>query len=259
MEHPVILIHGAFAGPWCMDNLAGYFRGRGWTCHVPALRHHGDDPKTAPDPALATASIDDYTADLADFIEALETPPVILGHAVGGVIAQKLAAMSLAHTLVLLNPNVPWGVLPSTDDERAVARTLMEAGAFWNKPMPVEFDLIAPHALNKLDPDAQRALFERLRPESGRVMFEIFFWMFDDRRAVHVDFADVKCPVLIVSGAEDRTVSPITGRKIAEHYGSRATYYEAPGHAHFMILEPGWEDIAEYCADWMAEAVRLTD
>ena len=257
MEHPVILIHGAFAGPWCMDNFAGYFRDRGWTCHAPALRFHGDDPKAAPDPALATTSIDDYTADLADYIETLETPPVILGHAVGGVIAQKLAAMSLAQAIVLLNPNVPWGILPSTDDERAVARSLMEAGAFWKEPMRVEFDLIAPYAFNKLDPDTQRVVFDRLGPESGQVMFEMFFWMFDDRRAIHVDFNEVRCPVLVVSGAEDRAVPPITGRKIAEHYGEHATYHEAPDHAHFIFLEPGWDEIAQYCADWMTEAVKL--
>ena len=121
MDHPVILIHGAFAGPWCMDKFAGYFRDRGWTCHVPALRYHDRDPKAEPDPGLAETSVEDYTMDLENFIEELETPPVIVGHAIGAVIAQKLAARRLASAIVLINSNAPWGILPSTDDERAVA------------------------------------------------------------------------------------------------------------------------------------------
>ena len=255
MDHPVVLIHGAFAGPWCMENFAGYFRERGWTCHVPALRYHDGDPKAAPNPALTDVGVEDYTMDLENFIEALESPPVIVGHAIGAVIAQKLAARRLASAIVLINSNGPWGILPSTDDERAVARGLMEAGPFWKEPMRVDFDLIATYAFNRLDRETQHAVFDRLGAESGKVMFEMFFWMFDDQRATHVDFAEVKCPVLVMSGAEDRAVPSIVGRKIADHY-AHATYHEAPDGAHFMFLEPGWEEVAEYCADWMAEAVK---
>lgn len=256
MKPPIVLIHGAFAGPWCWDDFIGFFGNRGWTCHAPALRYHGGDPKAEPGPALATTSIDDYTADLSTFVSNLDTPPIIVGHAVGAVIAQKLAAQGLAQGIVLINSNVLWGILPSTDDERAVAKGLMKAGAFWNTAMRVEFDLIAPYAFNKLDPSMQHEVFGRLGPESGTAMFEMFFWMFDDRRAVAVDVENVTCPVLVLSGAEDRAVPSVTARKIAEKYGARAEFHEIPDHAHFMFLEPGWEQIAELCADWMTKTVR---
>ncbi len=146
MRPPVVLIHGAFAGPWCMENFAAFLQDRGWTCHRPALRYHCGDPKADANPALAKTSIEDYTRDLATFVRKLDARPIILGHAIGAVIAQKLAAQGLAQGIVLINSNVPWGVLPSTDDERAVAKGLIEAGAFWNTAMRVEFDLIAPYA-----------------------------------------------------------------------------------------------------------------
>jgi hypothetical protein len=98
--------------------------------------------------------------------------------------------------------------LPSTDDERAVAKGLMEVGSFSKTAMRVQFDLIAPFALNKLDPPAQRAVFDRLGPKSGTVMFEMFFWEFDDRRAVAVDFDKVTCPVLVLSGCPRQAQSP---------------------------------------------------
>jgi len=256
MKPPIVLIHGAFAGPWCLDNFKEFFEDRGWTCHVPALRYHDGDPKAEPNPALAKTSMEDYTADLATFISSLDTAPIILGHAVGAVIAQKLAARGLAKGIVLINPNALWGILPSTDDERAVAKGLMKGGEFWNTAMRVAFDLIAPYAFNKLDPSMQHKVFDRLGPESGTVMFEMFFWMFDDRRAVAVDTEKVTCPVLVLSGAEDRAVPSVTARKVAERYRHRAEFQEIADHAHFMFLEPGWEQIAGLCADWMAKTLR---
>lgn len=196
MEREIVLIHGAFAGPWCMKDYAAFFRGQGWTVHVPALRFHGGDPSAEPDPAFANTSVMDYTNDIAAFVATLGIKPVLLGHAIAGVVAQQVASRGLASAIVLINPNAPWGTLPATDDERAVPRTFMELGPFWKKPMRVPFDLMASAALNKLDEVDQHKVFDQLGAESGRVMFEMFFWMFDDHAALKVDFDAVTCPVL---------------------------------------------------------------
>ncbi|MEM7178303.1 MAG: alpha/beta hydrolase [Pseudomonadota bacterium] len=254
-DRDIVLIHGAYAGPWSLDTYRGFLDARGWRCHVPALRHHDLPPGAEPDPAFAETSILDYTADIAAFAEQFETPPVLLGHAVGGLIAQKVAARGLASGVVLINPNAPWGMLPETDDERAVARAFMAQGPFWAELNHVTFDLMAPFALNKLDEATRHAVFERLGPESGRVMFEMFFWMFDDRRAIAVDYDGVTCPVLVVSGEEDRAVRHQVGAEVAKRYGARGRFHLAPGHAHFLFMEPGWEAVAQICADWLDETI----
>lgn len=253
MGKSIVLIHGAFAGPWCLEDYHNFFEARGWRCHAPALRHHDGDPKAEPDPDFANTSIMDYTKDIAAFVETLDEPPVLLGHAVGGLVAQQVAAMGLARGLVLINPNAAWGMLPETDDERAVARAFMEQGPFWKAPIRVTFDLIAPYAFNRLDEATQHLVFDRLGPESGRVMFEMFFWMFDDHRAIAVEFDKVTCPVLVVSGEEDRAVRPAVGRDIALRYGEKGSFHLARGHAHYLFMEPGWDEVAGYCADWLAD------
>ena len=88
--------------------------------------------------------------------------------------------------------------------------------------------------------------------KSGRVMFEMFFWMFDDNRAAVVAFDKVSCPVLVVSGEDDRAVRHATGQEIASKYGSNSTFHLARGHAHFLFLEPGWEGPAQVCEEWMS-------
>jgi pimeloyl-ACP methyl ester carboxylesterase len=109
------MIHGAFAGPWCWDDYRAFFSEHGWTCHTPALRYHGGDPKADPDPDLANTSIADYANDIAAFVQTLDAKPILLGHAVGGMIAQQVASGGLASAVVAINPNAPWGMLVRLD------------------------------------------------------------------------------------------------------------------------------------------------
>lgn len=258
MESSVVLIHGAFGGPWTMETFATFFRDLGWTCHVPALRFHDAAPEATPDPGLAGTSIDDYADDVAALARGLDAPPILVGHSMGGVIAQKLAARGLARAAILLNGSVNWGILPSTDDERAVGTGLMQGGAFWETTLRMEFDMMSELAFNRLAPEEQRAAFARLGPESGRAIFELFFWMFDDRSVTRIDYDQVRCPVLVVSGTEDRGVSVHTAREIARRHGEGATFHEAAGFGHYLMLEPGWETIATHCADWMTAVCETT-
>lgn len=255
MTRTIVMIHGAFAGGWCFENFAAVLGAGGWTCHAPDLRFHVSGPTREPDPRLAGTSVADYTSDMTRFIEGLGEKPVIIGHSMGGIIAQQLAAKGLAAAVVLIASGAPWGMLPTTDDELAVATGLMSAGPFWTRALQPKFKYAAKDSLAGLDPQAQRRVFDKLSAESGRALFELFFWMFDGRRTTLIDTANVTCPALVISGSHDKVVSAATGRQIAQLYPGRATYHEAAGHGHFLLLEDGSERLAQRCADWIAEAV----
>lgn len=254
MPKTLVMIHGAFAGGWCFDNFAGALAGQGWTCHAPDLRFHEMGPTNVPDPRLATTSISDYVSDMAAFVAGLDDKPVIVGHSMGGIIAQQLAAKGLARALVLMASIAPWGILPASDEERTVATGLMTAGAFWTRALNPCFAVAAKDSLANFDPASQRRVFDRLGPESGRALFELFFWMFDKTRATDVDVGGVSCPVLVMAGAADKVISPVTGGRIARLYGEHATFHVAPGHGHFLMLEAGWEELARHCVGWLEKA-----
>ncbi|MEO1020818.1 MAG: alpha/beta hydrolase [Pseudomonadota bacterium] len=251
MAEIALMIHGTNGGGWTLENFSQAFRERGWQVLAPDLRYHDRDPTAEPHPELAGTGIQDYVDDLAALIEGMEAKPVLVGHSLGGVIAQKLAALGLARSIVLLNSSIVNGVLPSTAGERGVARAFMAAGPFWETTVYRDFDLLAEAALNTLDPETQRAICERLGHESGRVFFELFFWMFDEARTTWIDPETVTCPVLVVAGAEDKGVSPQTARKIAARYGERATYHEVPGACHYLMFDESWPETARFCLDWM--------
>jgi len=251
MRAPIVLIHGTNAGPWTMANFAGFFAERGFACHCPAYRYH--DPSPSPEQAalLKGLSIADYVEDIASHVATLDARPILMGHSLGGIVAQKLATRGLASAIVLLNGSVNWGVLPTTDQERELAKDFISAGAFWEGTLLPDFETMVRFGLNKLDSAEQQRVFDRLGPESGRVLFELFFWMFDQNQTTRIDYDSVTCPVLMISGTDDLAIPPSTARRIAERHGKRATFHEAPGYGHYLTLEPAWKQIAELCADWI--------
>ena len=248
------MIPGAFCGGWCFANFAPVFAERGWQCHTPDLRFHVSGAGADPDPRLAGTSVADYTSDMARLIEGLDAPPVLIGHSMGAVVAQQLAAKGLARAIILLAPGAPWGILPSTEDEFALAQGLMRAAPFRDRALSPSFEVARKDSLAGLAPDAQRRVFDQFSAESGRALFELFFWMFDKERATAVDEANVRCPVLVVAGAQDKVISAVTGRKIAQLYAG-STFREAEGRGHFLILEEGSRQLARSCADWLADAL----
>src|ERR1700712_4043939 len=95
---PIVMIHGAFCGPWTFDQFRAPFEAAGYTVHAPALRFHAMGTKPAR--ALGATSLLDFAQDLADFIATLPAPPILIGHSLGGLLAQMLAAKVKAPALV---------------------------------------------------------------------------------------------------------------------------------------------------------------
>ncbi len=250
---PVVMIHGAFCGGWVFDHWRAAFEAKGYAVHTPTLRYHdrGDDPPTE----LGKTSVRDYADDIEKLIEGLPSPPILIGHSMGGLIAQMLAARRDVRALVLLAPSAPWGVLPSTPFEFMSAQALYLVGDFWNKILRPTHWIAAANALDLLAPDERDAVFARFVPESGLATFEVLHWPMDFARTTQVDPRDVTCPVLCLVGAKDRVNPPATVRRVASRYGGRARYEELAGHSHWLIGEPGWEKVAARAAEWLGEVV----
>jgi len=252
---PVVMIHGAFCGPWAFDEFRLPFEDAGFSVHAPALRHHEHGQN--PPPALGHTSLLDYAEDLAQFAAKLPEQPVLVGHSLGGLLAQMLAARGLARALVLLAPSAPWGVLPSTIFELASSQTLFFAhGDYRGSVIRPSYHIAAAHSLDRLDDSERSAAFARFVPESGQATFEVMHWSFDARRASRVAARGVACPVLCLAGSDDRINPPSTVRRIAQRYDGLATFEELSGMSHWLIGEPGWSDIARRAVKWVEGATR---
>lgn len=250
------MIHGMWGTGWYWENFKGVFEDRGYQCVVPTLRFHGMDPKAVPDARLGTTSLLDYAEDLEKLIRELQVTPILMGHSMGGGLAQILGSRGLAKALVLLTPTPPHGILALRPSVVRSFWSVLTRWGFWRKPFRLTFAEVTYSMLNLMPPESQRSIYDKFVYESGRAASEIGFWIFDSRGAARVDETKVTCPVLIIAGEKDR-IHPISvTRKIAEKYKGVATYKELSGHAHWVIGEPGWEEIAEYVEEWLHQILR---
>jgi len=255
MRRDIVMIHGMWCGPWVWDRFAAVLERRGWRCHRPALRHHDVDPSAPPDPRLGRVSLLDYAADLEAVVRGFDEPPVLLGHSMGSLLALMLAARGLGRAAALLTPGSPAGVNALTGSVIRSFLGVLLRPAFWKTPMRLSEAAAAYAMLGTLPPEERRATYARLVYESGRAASETGFWQLDPRHASRIDPEGIRCPVLIVSAADDRLTPASVVRRTAASLGSKAVLREFPNHGHWVVGEPGWEEISVGVADWLEERI----
>jgi pimeloyl-ACP methyl ester carboxylesterase len=251
MTRTAYLIHGMSVGPWCWDNYTSVLEDRGYRCVAPALPLHDVAPTDPPDPRLGVLSLLDYAAFLEADIRALPEKPVLIGHSMGGLLAQILASRGLARALVLLAPAAPAGIWAA---EWSVVRSffsIWSTWGFWKKPVRQTFAEFDYGVCNVCPPEEREALYRRFVYESGRVVFEAGFWFLDRREASRVDPHDVSCPTLVIAGGKDRTTPAAVVQRVAQRYRPLATYRVFPQHGHWLLGEPGWQEIAAAVVSWL--------
>jgi len=253
MSRTALFIHGAFAAGPYFDWLGAAFAAQGWRCIAPHLRHHGIGAQVPA--ALAGTGLAEYLADLEEIVATLDEPPVVVGHSMGGLLGQMLAARGRAAAAVLIAPCAPWGIFPASHTEVGAAYGLLHMGDFWNRILYPDFAVAAPLALDGLDPAAAQRAFAAFGPESGRALFQTLCWGLDSGAASAVDARNVECPMLCLVGSEDKVVSPGTVRSIAHKYRRVSTFETIGGLSHYVAGERAAAALPNLILSWLDEAL----
>ena len=246
---PILMAHGAFCGGWVWDRFAAPFRAAGHAVIAPDLPGHG-----ANDPADAALgqSMADYADALAATAAALPAPPVLVGHSLGGLAAAMAAMRTQTAGLVLLAPSPPWGVTGSTMEEAISAVSLYALGPYWAQVVQPDYASFRRFAVDRLPSAERHALHARMRPESGRALFETLNWWLDPFMTTLVDPARIAAPVLAIAGGRDVVHPPATVRETARRLGG--AFEAMPQMSHWLPGEPGWEQVAATCLAWIEAA-----
>ncbi|HEX7775067.1 MAG TPA: alpha/beta hydrolase [Parvibaculum sp.] len=244
----IVLVHGMWSRPHVWANFRAFFEDRGYRVLTPTLRHHDMEPGAEPHPMLGTTSVLDYAADIEAEIATLDHKPFIVGHSMGALVAQILAARGLVRGAALLS-TAPCAPLLTFDPVvvRIFLRELMTT-RFWRRPQLPSYRAMRWGVLNGLSERDARNVYASLIPESGRSLFEIAFWYLDPRRSALVDARKIQCPLLLLTGLDDRLTPARMALRAAEYFGTKARLELLAGHAHWLPSETGWEVIAERTA-----------
>lgn len=255
MTDTIFMIHGMWGGPWCWEKYRGVFEAAGFHCVAPMLPYHEVDPGGLPHPRLATAGLLEYAEAIEREVRRLPEKPVVMGHSMGGLLAQMIGARGLASALVLLTPAAPAGIPAVGLSTIRSFWSIQTTWGFWRKPIRQTFSEAVYSALHLMPEAERKETYERFGWESGRAAFEIGYWPFDPQGAARVDASKVTCPVLVIAGARDRMTPPSVVRRIARKYRAVATYREFENHAHWIVSEPGWEAVAGDVLEWIHSTV----
>lgn len=254
MSKTIIMIHGMWGSGEIWDGYKAYFEAQGYKVIAPTLRWHGEKHiKVAPQ-ELGTVSLLDYAADLERDIRALDEKPIIMGHSMGGLLAQILASRGLGEKLVLLTSASPAGILALQPSSIRTFVSVLTSWGFWKKPMRLTFKEAQYGILGLLTPEQQVEEYAKYSFESGQAAAEIAFWSLDKNKATHVDAKAVTCPVLIVAGGQDKIAPVPVAKQIAKKYkktNNDVTYKEFKQFAHAIHQQKGWQEITGFVADWI--------
>jgi pimeloyl-ACP methyl ester carboxylesterase len=248
----IVMVHGAFCGGWAFDCFRTPFEAAGFEVIAPNLRGHGPDERAE---AVIGVSMADYAADIADLCAGLPQPPVLLGHSMGGLVAQLAARRAKVEALVLLAPSAPWGVAASSLEEAATAFGVQLAGAFSSGALQPDKSLMRAYSLDRVPPAEREAAVARLRPESALAVRETLNWWLDPFMTTSVGPGAIAAPSLVIAGQGDVVHPSATAKAVADRIGARLEIM--PGMSHWLVGEPGWEGVARLALRWLAEEVSL--
>lgn len=253
----IVLIHGAWVTNRCWDSFKARYEARGHEVIAPPWPFD-DRPvaelRASPDPRLARSGIPEIVEHYAAIVRALPTPPILIGHSFGGLFVQLLVDRGLGACGVSINPAPPRGVLPGPTAFRANLPFVL-APFGWRRVLTMPFGRFRATFLNAIEDEAEaRAIYDaHVVPTAGRM-----FWDGLLTRGAAVRWRNPsRPPLLLITGTEDRTVGAGMNRDNFACYRnapSRTDFHEFPGRSHWIIAEPGWEDVADLALDWAESA-----
>jgi pimeloyl-ACP methyl ester carboxylesterase len=239
LKPPLFCIHGMWATPATFARLKTRFEAAGHTVIAPALPFHDRDPALPPSPEIGALTVEDYARFLEGEIAKLPEPPVIIGHSMGGLLAQVVAARVAHKGLVLLSTAATATTLvPGLATVRTMGGVMLKWG-WWHSPTRIEEAPARWGIFNGVPDDIARAEFSALVWDSGRVLAEMTLPNVSSTRATTVNYALLDKPALVIVGTEDRITLPGISRATARKLSGPIDYHELPGAPHWLF----WGDL----------------
>jgi pimeloyl-ACP methyl ester carboxylesterase len=244
---PLLFVHGAFAGAWCWEeHFLPFFAEAGYASYAVSLSGHGGSRGRE---RLDHLAIADYVADLAEVVERLPVPPILIGHSMGGFVVQKYLEKHEAAGAVLMCSGPPQGLMSA-----AFGVMFSRPGLFSDLNTLMSGGQVALDSLREalfaqpVDMDDLTRFYRASQPESHRAIWDMS--LFDLPHPSRIG----KLPMLVFGAEHDHLMPPSMAEMTARTYGVEAEIF--PGMGHGLMLERDWRKVAQRILDWLPEVVK---
>lgn len=249
----ILFITGAFVSNASWDEWKVFFKNKGYETLAPPWPQK--DASTAilkyrhPDPGVAALRLTGLVEYYEEIARALPEKPIIIGHSIGGLIAQLLLQKDLATAAVAIHSVPPQGVFTFklsfliagwgplgffTDKNKTFMMNFSQWQYAFTNGMPEEWQ--------------EKSYFQFAIPESKQVVRDTI------TKAAKVDFARPHAPLFFIAGEKDNTIPSslnYSNYKKYSHKDSVTVFQEFPGRNHFVLGQPGWQEIALEINNWL--------
>lgn len=249
MTRNLLMIHGIGCGGEVWDRMKPGFEAAGWTCTSPTLfpeqRVRDNPPASLPDLGL-----DDYVEAMADEVRRLEGEdgerPAVIGHSMGGLIAQCLVEKGLVSQAVFLTPAQPRDCSAVT---LSVAYTFLNIliGRDRSKAYKVWESGFRFGVLNKVPRRRHAEIYADALYDSGKVYGDI-------ADGIEIDETLFTVPTLTIAAGADRATPARAVRKVGEKYARSPVsgdFIEYQDNAHWIVDEPGTDKVVSDILSWL--------
>ena len=245
---PLLFIHGAGGTSQYWKNYLPYFAREGWEVFAINLRGHFPSDR---EEALAQVTLEDYLADVEKVIGRLDIRNcAIIGHSLGGLIAQKTAeSIETINALVTIASAPPLGITLEVNHDLSYSGTIIKTlwGMMNMRPVKPTFLMAQQTVLNNISPEEQKAVFDMFVAESLFVGYQV-------AQGFPVDPSRMKCPKLVIGCLKD-VIAPASMQESLALF-LHADYIEYHQFAHLPMLESNWDTSAKDIQNWLKSSIH---
>ncbi|MGV9887144.1 alpha/beta hydrolase [Streptomyces sp. NPDC003395] len=252
---PVVFIRGVWLHALSWESWVDRFAGRGFLALAPKWPGEAaavPDVRASPE-LLGRIDLDALTDHYAGIVRSFDIAPVIVGHSVGGLIAQRLITADVGRAAVAIAP-APLNDIPLPAPP---GRPLLPDGCDPTDELvalsPEQFHRAV---ANTLQAEESARLYDRyVVPAPRRLLADL--GCADAPRSPRAP-ADVgnagRGPLLLISGQEDRLVPDEATRAVYKQYGDTTAVTDLKqfaDRAHSLVIDSGWRVVADYVLSWL--------
>ena len=241
---PVLFIHGAFAGAWMWtETFMPFLAEAGFACYAVSLRGHGGSHGRE---QINGYSIADYVDDVKTIVDWLDETPVLVGHSMGGFIAQKFLEHHEVPGVALVCSVPPQGLIASQ-----FHLMFQKPQLFMDLNQIMSGDYTDANTLREtlfageVDEAMLAAWVSRMQSESQRALWDMSMFSLPNPHAMH------RPPMLILGAEHDMLVPAFLVQTTAHTYGLPVHIFRGMGHA--VTHEKEWPLVAAMLRDWLEE------
>lgn len=247
----IVFVHGLFLNNESWKEWESFLKEKGYTTYAPAYPGHEGRPAelriNTPD-SLGLVTFSDVVRKMESFIATLPEKPIIIGHSMGALVAQKLVEKELAEAAVVISSAPPKGVITTKFSFAKSNLGLLNPfkGNSVHHPSKKWFHYAFTNTLSREESDH---IFDQyVVPESRNIPRETL------KKAGKIDFKKPHVPLLFISGKEDHIIPASLNSTNYKRYKDENSIREHKifeGRDHFLVGSENWQEVADYVHNWI--------